>query len=141
MSKRLYNVSNVWAIYIICRLAITSRVFIKRRRLVMASRNVVLKRPKLHSRCKVNHWSLFDKKILLWNYFRLITIVWSNVGKCIDRTWFSTSFLCLKFWNIHYSSQSPRILPSYPNWQMKQFIIWIRVFYRKLKHSYFLYRR
>ena len=41
--------------------------------------------------------SLFDKNILLWNYFQQIMIVWSNIGKCFDYTRFCNSFLSLTF--------------------------------------------
>ena len=50
-----------------------------------------------NSRCEVSFASLFDKHILLLNYFRLIKIVWSNVGKCIGRKRLSTAILALFF--------------------------------------------
>ena len=56
--------------------------------------------------------SLFNKNILLLNYFRLIKIVWSNVGKCIGRTRFCTVFFLIFGFCILINPFSPSHLSS-----------------------------
>ena len=81
-----------------------------------------------------------DKNILLWNYFRLIKIVWSNVGKCIGRTRFCTGFLEFIFLKNFKTLKSQYCCPVRPKFEYA-FQMWNSYTMTNIKHIESVQRR